>query len=60
MERKDNRWGVVLDYNDNFLLAVYVVVMLYYIYVIIIYDGVGMRDMLNILCGDVFLIIMKT
>ena len=57
---KDNRWGVVLDYNYNFLLAVYVVLMLYYVYVIVIYDGVCVRDMVNILCGDMFLILMKT
>ena len=25
----DNRWGVVLDYNNNFLLAMYVVLMLH-------------------------------
>ena len=57
---KDNRWGVVLDYNNNFLLAVYVVLILYYIYVIVIYDCVCMGDMLDILCGDVFLTLMKT
>ena len=34
--------------------------MLYYIYVIVIYDGVCMGDLLNILCGDVFLTLMKT
>ena len=34
--------------------------MLYYVYVIVIYDGACMRDMLNILCGDVFLTLMKT
>ena len=54
----DDRWGVVLDLNN--LLAVYVVLMLYYLYVIAIYDGVRVRDMLNIQCGDVFLKLMKT
>ena len=34
--------------------------MLYYVYVTVIYDGVCVRDMLNILCGDVFLTLMKT
>ena len=58
--RKGNRWGVVLDYNDNFLFAIYAVLMLYYVYVIVIYDGVYVRDVLNILCGDVFLTLMKT
>ena len=56
---KDNWWGVVLDYNNNFLLAVYVVLMLYYVYIIIIYFTVCIRDMLTILCGDVFLTLMK-
>ena len=56
----DNRWGVVLDYNDIFLLAIYVVLMLYYAYIIAIYDGVCVRDMLNILFWDVFLTFMKT
>ena len=28
LECKDNRWGLVLDYNDNFLLAIYVMLML--------------------------------
>ena len=32
------RWGVELDYNNNRLLAVYVLLMLYYVYVIVIYD----------------------
>ena len=50
---KDNRWGVVLGYNNNFFLAVYVVLMLYYVYIIVIYDGVCVRDMLNISCGTV-------
>ena len=34
--------------------------MLYYVYVIVIYDAVCIRDILNILCGDVFPTIMKT
>ena len=37
-----------------------VVLMLNYVYVIVIYDGMCVKDMLNILCEDVFLIIMKT
>ena len=57
---KDKRWGVELDYNNNFSLAVYVVLMLSYIYVIVIYDGVRVRDMFNIMCGHVFLTLMKT
>ena len=28
--RNDNRWEVELDYNKNFLLVIYVVLMLYY------------------------------
>ena len=57
---KDNRWGVVLDYNNNFLLAIYVKLMLCYVYIIVIYDGVCVGDMLNILCGYLFLTLMKT
>ena len=33
---KDNYWGVVLDYNNNFLSAMYVVLMLGYVYVFVI------------------------
>ena len=57
--RKDNRWGVVLDYN-NFLLAIYVMLMVCYVYVIVIYKGVCMGNMLNILRGYIFLTHMKT
>ena len=60
LRRNDNRWVIVLDYNNNFLLAVYVVSMLYNVFIIVIYDGMCVRDMLNILGGDVFLTIMKT
>ena len=49
---KVNRWGVVLDYNNNFLKAIYVVLIFCYTYVIVIYDGVCVGDMLNIMCGD--------
>ena len=52
---KDNRWEVELDYNKSFLLAIYAVLMLCYVYVIVIYTGVCMGDILNILCGDIFL-----
>ena len=38
--QKDNKWGVVFDNNNDFLLAIYVVLMLYYVYVIIVYDCV--------------------
>ena len=34
--------------------------MLYCVLLIAIYDGVCVMDMLNILCGDVFLTLMKT
>ena len=34
--------------------------MLYYAYVIVIYDGVWVGDVLNILCGDMLLTLMKT
>ena len=40
LKHKYNMWGDVFDYNDNFLLAANVVLMLYYIYVIVIYDSV--------------------
>ena len=33
--RKSNRWGVMMGYN-----SFYVVLMLCYVYVIVIYDGV--------------------
>ena len=56
---RDNRWEDVFDYNNNFLLVAYVVLMLYYVYVSVIYDGMCVRDMLNILCGDVFSTLMK-
>ena len=46
--RKGNRWGVVLGSN-NFLLAICIVLMLYNLYVIVIYDGVYVGDMVNIL-----------
>ena len=48
----------MLDYNDN--LCTLSMLMLYYIYVIVIYDGMCIRNMLNILCEDIFLTIMKT
>ena len=60
LRRKDHRKEVVLDYNNNSLLAIYVVLMLFYIRIIVIYDGVCMKDMLDILYGDVFLTLMKT
>ena len=58
----DNNWENVFDYNNNFnfSLAANAVLMLYYIYIIIIYDCVCVRKMLNTLCGDVFLTLMKT
>ena len=34
--------------------------VLYYVYVIVIYDGMCVRDILNILRKDAFLTIMKT
>ena len=49
----------MLDYKNSFFLAVYVKLMLCYVYVTVMYDGVCVRDMLNILCGDVFLTLMK-
>ena len=34
--------------------------MLYYVYVMVIYDSVRVKNMLNILYGDVFPTIIKT
>ena len=34
--------------------------MLCYVYVIVIYDGVCVGDMLNIQCGDIFLTLTKS
>ena len=49
----------MLGYN-KFVLVVYVVLMIYYIYIIVIYDGMYIRDMGNILCEVIFLTFMKT
>ena len=46
----------MLGYN-KFVLAVYVVLM---IYIIVIYDGMCIRNMVNILCEVLFLTFMKT
>ena len=49
----------MLGYN-KFALAVYVVLMRYYVYIMVIYDVMCVRDMVNILCEVVFLTFMKT
>ena len=38
----------------EFILVVYVVLLIYCVYVIIIYDGMCVRNMLNIQCEVVF------
>ena len=38
----------------------YVVLMIYGIYVILIFNAICVRDKVNILCEDAFLIFMKT
>ena len=48
--RKDNWWGVVMDYNDDFLLAIYVLLMLYYVYIIVIYNDVCVKNLLFVFC----------
>ena len=49
----------VLGYNE-FVLAVYVVLIIYCVYFIVIYEGICVRDMVKILCELVFLTFMKT
>ena len=44
---------------QQFLLAMYIVLMLRYKYIIVIYDGVCKEYMLNILCGHLLLTLMK-
>ena len=44
---------------DKSILAVNVVLMIHYVYVMVIYDGMCIRNMENILCEVVFLTFMK-
>ena len=39
---------------NKFVLAVYVVLMIYSVYVVVIYDDICMGDTVNILCEVIF------
>ena len=53
-------WVVLFDYNNNLSLDIYVVLMFCYVYVFVKYDYVCVGNILNILCRDVFVTLMKT
>ena len=48
---------ICIRYNA---LTIYIVTTLCYVYFIVIYDGVCVEDMLDILCRDVLQTLMKT